>query len=289
MSIKRIVVIGAFGFIGRALCQQLTTAGLTLEALGRQQVDLTQPGAGQTLAHLLKPSDTVVILSAITPDKGKTRLDFFNNIRMLMAISEALTQVPPEYVVYLSSDAVYSFETSLISELSLAAPADLYGIMHRSRELLLDNLKVPLWIVRPTIIYGSGDTHNSYGPNRFIREALSDRCITLFGEGEETRSHIAVEDVASLLVRGIQQQQKGITNAVTSPSYSFRAVAELISGLAPFPITIKTQPRKTDITHRHFDTTHLVKAFSDWTPMQLKEGLSHMLEKCMKEKSYATE
>ena len=288
MSIKRVVVVGAHGFIGKSVCEQLQSQGIPVEALGRSQVDLTQTGAGQTLSRLLQPGDTVVILSAITPDKGKTRLDFLNNLRIVMAVCEAFGQVPPAHVVYLSSDAVYSFDTPLINERSLAAPADLYGAMHRSRELLMESLQVPLWVVRPTIIYGANDTHNSYGPNRFIRQALQDKCITLFGEGEETRSHIAVEDVASLLVRGIQKQQKGLTNAVTEPSYSFREIADLIAGLMPFPIKVQTQPRKTPITHRHFDTGALIKDFSDWEPVDLKKGLSGMLEKLTQEASYAS-
>jgi nucleoside-diphosphate-sugar epimerase len=142
--------------------------------------------------------------------------------------------------------------------------------------------------VRPTIIYGAKDTHNSYGPNRFIRQALEDKCITLFGEGEETRSHISVEDVVSLIVRGIQKQKKGLTNAVTEPSYSFRAIAELIVELMPCPVTIQTQPRKTLITHRHFDTSALIKDFSDWEPVAIKVGLSKMLEQLTQEASYAT-
>ncbi len=288
MSIKRVVVVGAFGFIGDTLCRKLQTENIQVEAIGRQQVDLTQTGAGQILARLLQPGDTVVILSAITPDKGKTRLDFLNNLRIGMAVCEAFGQVPPTYVVYLSSDAVYSFDTPFINEKSLAAPADLYGAMHRSRELLLESLQLPLWIVRPTLIYGAGDTHNAYGPNRFIRQALADRSITLFGHGEETRSHIAVEDLVSLMIRGMQKQYTGLTNAVTEPSYTFKAIAECIVKLLPFPVNIEEQPRKSPITHRHFDTHALIQAFPDWEPIGINQGLSQMLEKLNREVSHAT-
>jgi nucleoside-diphosphate-sugar epimerase len=288
MSIKRVVVVGAFGFIGDSLCKKLLAENIAVEAIGRKQIDLTQTGAGQTLGRLLQPGDTVVILSAITPDKGKTRLDFLNNLRIGMAICEAFSQVPPAYVVYLSSDAVYSFDTPLINEKSLAAPADLYGAMHRSRELLLESLQLPLWVVRPTIIYGAGDTHNSYGPNRFIRQALAERSITLFGGGEETRSHISVDDVVSLIIRGIKKQYKGLTNAVTEPSYTFKEIAELIVKLVPFPVNIQEQPRKSPITHRHFDTSALIRDFPDWEPMGINTGLSKMLEKLSQEASYAT-
>jgi UDP-glucose 4-epimerase len=154
--------------------------------------------------------------------------------------------------------------------------------MHRSRELLLENLSVPLWIIRPTLIYGAGDTHNSYGPNRFMRQALAERCISLFGEGEETRSHIAVEDVVSLIIQGIKKQYQGLINAVTEPSYSFREMAESIAELMPFEVRIQTQLRKSPITHRHFDTRMLIQDFSDWEPMNIKLGLSRMRDQLSK-------
>ena len=47
-----------------------------------------------------------------------------------------------------------------------------------------------LAILRPTLIYGAGDPHNGYGPNRFRRLAATGKPIILFGEGEERRDHV---------------------------------------------------------------------------------------------------
>jgi len=46
---------------------------------------------------------------------------------------------------------------------------------------------IPLAILRPTLVYGAGDPHNGYGPNRFRRLASANQPIVLFGEGEERR------------------------------------------------------------------------------------------------------
>ena len=43
--------------------------------------------------------------------------------------------------------------------------------------------KKNLTILRPTLIYGFGDTHNSYGPNRFFNQIIEKREINIFGEG----------------------------------------------------------------------------------------------------------
>ena len=45
--------------------------------------------------------------------------------------------------------------------------------MHLMRENMLKLLDVKLCIVRPTLIYGTNDPHNGYGPNQFIRLAQS--------------------------------------------------------------------------------------------------------------------
>ena len=72
--------------------------------------------------------------------------------------------------------------------------------MHLTREAILkDNFNKILCILRPTLIYGPGDTHNGYGPNRFINLALKNKSIPIFGNGEEKRDHIFVEDVKGSL------------------------------------------------------------------------------------------
>ena len=59
--------------------------------------------------------------------------------------------------------------------------------------------RLPLAFLRPTLIYGANDPHNGYGPNRFRRQAAKGETITLFGEGEEKRDHVPVDDVAALV------------------------------------------------------------------------------------------
>ena len=49
-------------------------------------------------------------------------------------------------------------------------------------------------ILRPTLIYGEGDPHNGYGPNKFMRLAKKNEDILLFGKGEELRDHININE-----------------------------------------------------------------------------------------------
>ena len=68
--------------------------------------------------------------------------------------------------------------------------------MHATREAILKNkFSKILCILRPTLIYGIGDSHNGYGPNKFLRLIKKNKNISLFGKGEELRDHVSINDV----------------------------------------------------------------------------------------------
>ena len=95
-----------------------------------------------------------------------------------------------KYLLYVSSDAGYSDSKVPIDEKSKTEPENLHGFMHLMRENILRLLGIKMCIVRPTLVYGSNDPHDGYGPNKFIRNAQSKKYIKLFGKGEERRDHI---------------------------------------------------------------------------------------------------
>lgn len=271
----RVVVLGARGFVGAALVAALNAAGVPVLALGSADLDLAAEGAGAALSDRLRPDDAVVFLSALTPDKGRGIAPYMANQRMGAAVAEAVERVSPAHLVYLSSDAVYPMTQGLVNERTSADCTDLYGVMHRSRELMMAAaFRGPLAVLRPTLIYGAADTHNSYGPNRLRRAARKDGRITLFGEGEETRDHILVDDVVALLLLVLRHRSAGLLNLATGRSISYRDLADKVAALFETPVEVAGTPRQNAVTHRHFDVTALLRAFPDFTFKTLDEGLA---------------
>jgi len=271
----RVVIVGASGFIGRALVERLAAAGTPVLPLGRDRVDLTGEDAAAKLVSGLRLDDAVVFLAALTPDRGRGISPFLANLKMAAAVCTALEQTPPLHLVYVSSDAVYPFQAALINEASCAEPTDLYGAMHIARELMMKQfVKVPVAVLRPTLIYGAGDPHNSYGPNRLRRMAHKDRRITLFGEGEETRDHIYIDDVIALIELVLRHRSCGLLNLATGHSVSYAELAKLVAGLCPFPVEITGSPRQNPVTHRAFDVTALQHSFPAFTFTPLEQGLA---------------
>ena len=159
---------------------------------------------------------------------------------------------------------------------SPADPSDLYGAMHRTREIMFAASAgdAPLAILRPTLLYGAGDPHNSYGPNRFRRQAAKDGKITFGGEGEETRDHLFVEDAAALVVALLRHGSAGLLNLASGRSASFREIAELVAARFDRPIMLQGTPRQAPVTHRSFDVTALHKAFPEFVCTPLEDGLA---------------
>ena len=270
---SRVVVIGAGGFVGRAICTRLAADKVPVLALTRNELDLLKPEAAAALQRLLREDDSVVFVSALAPTLNNAML--IDNLRMAEAVCAALAAQPVGHLAYISSDAVYSDDANPVTERSCQQPSSLHGVMHLAREIMLHAaLKLPLAILRPTLIYGAKDPHNGYGPNRFRRLAAKGEAITLFGEGEEKRDHILVDDVAALASAALHHRSKGVLNIATGRSASFREVAEMVVALSPRPVEIRGTPRQNPITHRHFDITDCLKAFPEFHYVPLRDGLA---------------
>lgn len=277
---QRVLLLGGAGVIGKALQQTLEDRGVTVLSISRKQLDLTDAHAADALAHIFKPDDTVVCLATITPDKGKGLDAFMGNIKIAENIVNALIQRPVAHVVYISSDTVYSLTQSLINEESPADPENLFGVMHLARERMLTTYtSIPMAILRSTLIYGDTDTHNSYGPNRMRRTSQRDQKISLFGEGEEYRDHIFINDVATLISLTLFHRSTGILNLATGQSISYKELAQKTAELFDTPIEILPTPRNNPITHRHFDISAIYQSFPFFTFTPLEVGLRESFQK----------
>lgn len=282
----RIVVLGSGGFIGRQLVTSLRAGPNPIVAVTRNEVDFGSALAKDALVDLLRESDRIVFLAAITPDRGRDVGAMLANIEMLKYFVPALEQTRCSHLTYISSDAVYSDAATLVTEQTPCDPSTLYGVSHVVREKALlevtRRLNIPLAIIRPCAVYGVGDTHNSYGPNRFIRSAQRDGRIALFGRGEDRRDHLYVGDLCSLIKRTIEAQFDGILNAATGNSVSFHQVAELVSSIASSMassmahrnVELVFSERQNPISSRVFDVKAVTQAFPDFTFTLLPKGLS---------------
>lgn len=278
---ERAVVIGAGGFVGSAIERNLRARGIETLALTRIDIDLLQKGAGEKLASLLRPTDTVVAVSAIAPVKNAAMLR--DNIVMIEAMADALRASPVAHVVNIGSDAVFADSREPLTEESCRAPGSLHGVMHLTRELMLSEAagSAVFATLRPTLIYGSDDPHNGYGPNRFRRLAAEGKAIILFGNGEERRDHVWIEDVAELAARMVLHRSRGSLNAATGTVISFHDIAAIVASHFAAPPKIEPSPRQGPLPHngyRPFDPSATYAAFPGFTYTLPRDGFAKVHE-----------
>lgn len=257
-------ILGAKGFVGQYLTKELDSRGVKYQGYTSKDIDLINSDSIETLSKKFSADDVVVFLSCLTPDKGKDSATLFKNLKMADHVASAVTLKPVAKLIYISSDAIFGVNSNPITENTPADLVDLYGYMHWGRELILKETcaktKSSLCILRPVGMFGKGDTHNSYGPNRFSKMALEKKKISLFGAGEEKRDHLFVGDLVKIIADVCQKPIDGIFNVATGNSISFMDVANILKNESK--AEIENLPKSgSEVTHKHFDITKLIQTF----------------------------
>ena len=254
----RIVILGGNSFVASNFIKLLRKKKIKYLPIFKKNVDLTKKNSISKLSKLLKRDDILIFISAVAPVKNFIMLN--QNLDMCKNVHKVIQQKKIKYLLYVSSDAVYSDTKKKITEKSDTNPENLHGFMHLMRENILKLLDINLCIVRPTLIFGKEDTHNGYGPNQFIRLAQLNKKINIFGKGEEKRDHIHVDDVGEAIFYLIKKKYIGTVNLVSGRVISFYEVAQKIKDT--YKIRLNFKKRVGPMPHngyRAFDNKILRK------------------------------
>ena len=263
----KILVLGASGLVGKSLCAKLKLSSSDFLALSTRDLDLTSPASAAALATLLEPEATIVVLSMLRPSRERGPAALEKNVQMARSLASALERRPVAHIILLSSDAVYPITLEPISEKTPLSPQDDYGRAHVEREALLTKVceekEISLSIFRPCAIYGSGDPEDTYGPARFVRTASESGVIQLFGEGEDTRDFVFVDDLADLILATARRRITGIFNVASGTPATFADVAGWVVGAEQRPVRIESLERKQPVSHRRMNVRLLRSMFPE--------------------------
>ena len=127
---------------------------------------------------------------------------------------------------------------------------------------------------------------NTYGPkmrpddgrviSNFIVQALKGSKITVYGQGDQTRSFCYVDDLVQAIIT-LMKTKKGFTgplNLGNPDEYSILEIAEKIIGLTNSTSEVIFKPLPEDDPKQRQPDISLAKSTLDWKPKtQLKDGL----------------
>jgi len=276
---KRIVIIGSSGIISQNLQKKLKEKKLKFVTFGRKDINLKTNKSPKILNKKIKNNDIIIFISAEAPAKNMEM--FFNNIKICDNVCKALEEKKINKLIYISSDAVYSDTPKKINEKSKTVPDSIHGMMHLMREINLQiNFKKKLCILRPTLIYGFGDTHQGYGPNRFINLARKNKDIFLFGKGEERRDHLYIDDLINILFKCIKTNKFGIYNLASGTVNSFNKIANIAVTLTKSKSKIFNTKRAGLMPHngyRPFNVAFINKNFQNIELNTIENGIKKYL------------
>ena len=254
---KKVLVTGATGFLGKYVVEELSQHGYQVRAFGRNrkvgqslenslvaffQGDLTKQ---EDLTQACQGMDMVVHAGALSTVWGPWEDFYQTNVLGTKYVLEACRETGIQRLVYVSSPSIYAAPRDQLAIKESDAPQENklnYYIRSKlaSEKLFKDYPDVPSIILRPRGLFGIGDT--SILP-RVLK--LSQKIgIPLIGDGRQLMDMTCVENVALAIRLALEAPQASgqVYNITNGEPREFRSlIEETLRGLG-YPITYRKVP-----------------------------------------------
>jgi UDP-glucose 4-epimerase len=311
---RRVMITGGLGFIGSNLARQLVALGadvLLVDSLipdyggnlfnidglnGALRVNIADVRQQSTMNYLVRDREVIFNLAGQVSHIDSMRdpyQDLEINCRSQLTILEACRRNnPTTKVVFAGTRQVYGKpETLPVDERHLVRPTDINGINKVAGEyyhLVYNNVfGVRACSLRLTNVYGPRQLlrHNRQGfIGWFIRLAIEDQEIQIFGDGSQVRDFVYVDDAADAFLRaGAADACNGeVFNVGGAEPISHRELVQLlidVAGTGRFKMVEWPAEKKAiDIGSFYADSSKFT-ALVGWQPrVTLREGLRRTVE-----------
>lgn len=307
MSADRILVTGGAGFIGSHLVDALLEDGYSVRVLddlstgklanlpvdrARLSLVVGDVADAPTVARAAKDCSAVVHLAAVASVQASVEdpvATHQSNFVGTLNICEAMRQTGAKRVVFASSAAIYgnNGEGTAITEDTPKAPLTPYAADKLASEHCLDFYRRQHGL-EPVILR----FFNIYGPRQdpsspysgvisiFSERAWNNLPLTVYGDGEQTRDFVYVEDLVKVLVQALAEPRVDSkpVNVGFNRSISINDLAATLSIVLDRPLTLNYDaPRSGDIRHSRADNSRLLEYFSLTAPTSFSDGLRLLL------------
>jgi len=310
MADTPILITGGAGFIGSHLTDALLAKGYSVRILddlstGKRsnlpldnaKIELIEGDVAnaQVVAQAMSGCQAVVHLAAVASvqasvdDPVRTHQ---SNFIGTLNVCEAMRQASVKRVVFASSAAVYgnNGEGHPIDEETPKAPLTPYASDKLASEYYLDFYRLE-HALEPVIfrffnIFGPRQDPSS--PYSGVISIFSERAqkglpITVFGDGEQTRDFVYVEDLVKILVQAVEvpQVEPGAINVGMNKATSLNQMLEALTEvLGQMPPVTYSEARSGDIRHSRANNQRLIERFTMPEQTLMKVGLDRLLKIC---------
>ncbi len=302
----QVVVTGGAGFIGSHLSASLHDLGAEVtivDDLSTGIREIVPDGLNfvegcitdsELMSRVMEGKDALFHLAAIASvprcDEYPVMSQAVNEVasRQILNIAECP-------VVFASSAAIYGEPIQIpIDENHPISPVGNYGQQKAAVDEHIrgcGDSSTPATALRFFNVYGSGqDPSSQYSGvlSIFIDGATTAGGVTIFGDGEQTRDFVHVNDVVaacitaaeSLLSEGTASPAHAQAfNVCTGRAVTLNELVATIEGALGRPLKVThSSPRSGDVRHSHGSAT-LLRATLGWEPkVTLPEGIASLIE-----------
>ncbi|GAB5559122.1 MAG: SDR family oxidoreductase [Synoicihabitans sp.] len=227
----KVVITGDSGHVGGAIRQHLVAEGKDVVGISRRgeiPLDLGDAEFVSDLTQKVGQADAVVHCAAAL-SKGLTDIAVsrVNGIGTQNVIESAI-RLGAQRLIYISGVPVIGHPVRLpIDEEHPVSPESAYHASKLFGEHLMNLANgegLSTASLRVTSPIGP-DTPAGRIFSVFVRDAMEDRALTLFGQGARRQNYIDVRDVASAVSRCLASDATGVFNVAGAESVSNRSLA----------------------------------------------------------------
>lgn len=283
---KRYLVTGGNGFLGRAVCRLLRSRGdVDIAAPHRCEYDLTRNDDVERLFRHVNP-DIVIHLAAevggIGANMSQPGRFFYSNMAMGMHVIEQSRLAGVEKFVHVGTVCAYPKHCPVPfreDDMWNGYPEETnapYGVAKKALFVMLDAYRrqygMNSAVVVPVNLYGPGDNFDPASSHvipaiiRRFSEA-GHAPVTLWGSGEATREFLYVDDAADGIVRAADMvEDPEPINLGGGEEVSIRRLAWRIAGVCGYAGVIRWDVSKPDgQPRRALDCTRAMERL-EWKP-----------------------
>jgi len=267
----RIVVTGGAGFIGSHLVDRLIKEGHAVQVIDNLYTgnkDFVNPKA-EFVEMDIRSSELYSTLESFQPDyifhqaaqtevttsMNNPMLDCDINLMGLINLLNVSVKLDIKKFLMPSSAAVYGNLTTLpLNETMTGNPSSFYGLTKLTAEHYLriyhESYGLQYICYRYSNVFGPRQGNGGEGGviSIFSKAISQDDSIVIYGDGEQTRDFIYVDDVVEANILGMQSQFNGIYNVSTSIPSSINLLVDEFRSISHKDIDIVYEkPRLGDI------------------------------------------
>lgn len=292
MANGKVLITGGCGFIGEHLRRKLVEIGkdvtvLDIVAPQNSNVDGCKMVKGDIrdtslVERLMQDVDTVYHLAAVTTfDECRDDPEKALNINAhgtATVLQEAIQHGVGSFVFF-SSASVYSGNKKPAKcERMTLKPQSIYGITKLMGEKLCEDAVarygLSCTILRPFNVYGE---RGRGVINRFADAVRKDKHITIYGDGDQTRDYVHVDDVVKVAIAVGERQLPEAYNVGTGGRCNLLEIKAMMEQISGVTFTVEWKPQEPwDLQELIADTRKVKEILPTTTP--LVEGLTSLLE-----------